>query len=406
MSATAGAPRLTYVIGTYPQPTTSFIDREIRALRRSGVAIDLVSIRRPTHPLSPEQEAMRSDVRYVLPVRPASALRHHVWFALRRPRAYVSTIAYLLSRPHPSTRARARSLLHFAVGVHVAGLVRERLHPDHVHAHFVDRAAVVALVTGRLLGIPFSATAHANDIYVAPTLLPEKIRNAKFIATCTRYNQRHLASLVEPAHRDRIRCIYHGLELPSSPARSPRERPLVLSVAQLKEKKGLAHLIEASAILRDRGIAFDCEIVGEGPLRERLSAAIDDHGLGERVRLVGALPNDAVMRRYAEATVFALPCVEGADGDRDGIPNVILEAMAMELPVVSTRHSGIPEAVDDGCTGILVEPGDPIALADAIERLLADDVLRTRMGRDARRRVGELFDADTNARKLLEGFVA
>jgi len=285
-------------------------------------------------------------------------------------------------------------------------VIRDRHPSDHIHAHFVDRAALVALVAGRLLGVPFSATAHANDIYVDPVLLPEKMAQAKFVATCTRYNERHLRGLVAGASAPDIRCVYHGLDAGSyaPPAPGTRTEPRLLAVGQLKEKKGLRYLLEACRILEDRGVGFECEVVGDGPLRGELESLVDRLGLGDRVRLVGSLPHEAVVARYRDAAILVLPCVIDANGDRDGIPNVILEAMAMELPVVSTRHSGIPEAVGDGTSGVLVEPRDAVALADALQGLLSDPGLRERLGRSGRRRVLETFDVNVNARALLEGF--
>jgi len=399
-------PTLTYVIGTYPLPTTTFIDREIESLRRAGADLRVISIRRPERPPVGRQLALQEGVRYALPVSTRSLARSHLAFLVSRPVTYVRTLAFVASRPHPSLRARIKTIGHFGLAVHVAAMIQER-GTDHIHAHFVDRATLVALVAGRLLGRPFSATAHAVDIYVDPVLLPEKVSHAKFVATCTRYNEAHLARTLNGASDGRLRCIYHGLDARKyEPRRSPRERPLVLAVGQLKEKKGFGDLLHACRLLVEAGVPFDCEIVGEGPLRGELERAIGRLGLRERVALLGALPHEDVTRKYAEAAVFALPCVTGSDGDRDGVPNVILEAMAMELPVVSTHHSGIPEAVVDGETGLLVPTGDRRALAAALERLLLDPRLRERLGRAGRRRVVETFDADANARLLLKEFAA
>ncbi|HUF59001.1 MAG TPA: glycosyltransferase [Actinomycetota bacterium] len=402
------SPALAYVIGTYPIPTTTFIDREIDALRRLGVSIQVLSIRRPGLPLlSGSQRQRLEEVHYVLPARIGDLLRSHAGFLRSRPVVYLTTFARLVTRPHPSVRARVRTVLHFGLGVHVARLLQDRYPSDHVHAHFVDRAALVALVAGRLLDRSFSATAHANDIYVDPILLPEKIASAKFIATCTRYNDTHLRSLANGAS-DKVRCVYHGIDLRDfSPGSSRRhDAPLILSVGQLKEKKGFGDLLDACRILVDREVPFVCEIVGEGPLRASLQARIADLDLDPYVRLVGGLPHDEVIRKYREATIFVLPCVTGPDGDRDGIPNVIIEAMAMGLPVVSTRHSGIPEAVHDERTGLLVPKADPEALALAILRLLSDWKLRDRLGGRGRERVSVLFDVDTNAKALLAAVMA
>jgi glycosyltransferase involved in cell wall biosynthesis len=285
--------------------------------------------------------------------------------------------------------------------------MRDRYPTDHIHAHFADRASLVALIASRLLNRPFSLTAHANDIYVNPSLLKEKMAHAKVTVTVSRYNESHLRAASANGRTANIRCIYNGIDLPTyrpQPS-TPRERPLLLAVGQLKEKKGLDQLIEACDILRGRGYEFDCEIVGDGPLRRPLEGMIERLALRDRVSLLGALPQDTVTARYGDAEIFVLPCVIGSDGDRDGIPTVILEAMAMGLPVVSTNLSGIPEAVVHGTTGVLVRPQDPIALADAVARLLDDRGLREGMGRQGRRRVEEMFDAEANVRTLLQEFV-
>ena len=184
--------KLAYVIGTYPSLTTTFIDREIGLLRRQGVGIQVFAIRRPTRLLSPEQEDLRHGVVYLLPVSWARFLTGQFGFALAHPVRYFSLLFYLLTRPHPDMASRWATFLHFAEGIYAAVIMRP-FGCDHIHAHFVDRAATVALVASRLLGIPYSITAHARDIYVKPILLPEKISGAAFVATCTGYNAAHLA---------------------------------------------------------------------------------------------------------------------------------------------------------------------------------------------------------------------
>ncbi len=395
--------RIAYIVGAYPLLTTTFIDREIDLLRRLGIVVDVVALRRPHGSLSPDQQRLVDHVEYVLPVSASHLARSHLAFMLGRPVTFWRTLLHLLSRPHPTLRSRLKTMLHFGEGVHVAYLLRPGRH-DHIHAHFVDRATTVALVAGRLLDLPYSATAHANDIYVRPVLLPEKLSEARFVVTCTQYNARHLRSVADGANAD-IVCIHHGLDLTRyEPNGAAPHRPLILAVGQLKEKKGFAHLVDACAILRDRGYDLTCRIVGEGPDRPALESRIRDGGLTDIIELTGALDHEDVVAQYRTAMVFTLPCVTGADGDRDGIPNVVLEAMAMERPVVSTWHSGIPEAVADGVTGVLVEPGDPCALADALGRLLDDAQLRRDMGRRGRKRVAEMFDIETNVRTLVTRF--
>ena len=174
-----------YVIGTYPLLTTTFIDREIARLREFGVAVTVVSLRRPHGRLSPEQIEANGHVRYVLPVAPLALVLAQLRFGITRPSVYFRTLSYLLTRSHPTVKARLRTILHFGEGVQVADLLRKTPRNNPIHAHFVDRAAIVALVAGRLLERNYSVTAHANDIYVDPVMLPEKIVEARFVATCT-----------------------------------------------------------------------------------------------------------------------------------------------------------------------------------------------------------------------------
>lgn len=387
-----------YVIGTYPLLTTTFIDREIRALRELGVVVDVVSIRQTTRQLSSSQLDARGDVTYVLPASARRVVSANLRYLARGPGAYLGLLWRLIRGHHSTLPLRMRTVLHFIMGVYVAALVEPRA-PARVHAHFLDRATTVAMVISRLLDIPYSATAHANDIYVNPVLLPEKIGWSDFVATCTGYNAEYLGSIADGS---KVRLIHHGLDLDSyDPRREPTDgRPTILSVGQLKEKKGFRHLVDACLILKSAGHDFTCEIIGEGPLRSRLEEQIRDLGLEDTVRLLGARDHQEVIERMRDASVFALASIVTADGDRDGIPNVILEAMAVGLPVVSTTVSAIPEVVIEGETGMLVDPGDPDALAGALADLLTDDGLGRRLGEGGRLMVERSFDVQRNVAEL------
>lgn len=395
-----GGKSIAYVIGSYPLLTTTFIDREIEVMRAKGISVQVVSLRRPHGLLSSDQSA--EGVLYVRPVSPLRLITSHLRFLLGRPITYLRTLGQLISDPHPRFFQRIKTAGHFVLAVHVARLVSVTGSFQRVHAHFIDRAAVVALVVGRLLDLPYSATAHANDIYVDPVLLDRKLSEAKFVATCTGANAEHLRR--QARGRARVIRLHHGLDVNEydMPLRSGAEEPLLLAVGQLKEKKGFAYLIEACRLLSERGISFRLEIIGEGPLRDRLQTSIARAGLEGTVILRGALSHDEVKEAYRRADLFVLPCVTGADGDRDGIPNVILEAMASGLPVVSTAHSGIPEAVEDGTSGLLVPPGDPVALAEALVMLAEDEGLRRTYGEAGRKLVADSFDVSQNVQSLVE----
>ena len=391
-----------YVIGTYPLLTTTFIDREIAVLRDLGVDVKVVSLRRPHGRLSPDQKRIAEEVEYVLPVSIPALLAAHARFVARRPVAFFGALWHVMTRRHPSFKSRLKTLLHFGEAVQAADILRRFPAYGRIHAHFVDRAATVALVSARLLDRPYSVTAHANDIYVNPVMLGDKLIEADFVATCTEYNAAHLRDECAAA-TGKIVCIHHGLDVDRyrPAAQHSADRPAILAVGQLKEKKGLTYLLEACAELQRRGHEFACNIVGEGPLRTELEAQVRASGLDEVVTLHGALDHGAVIEHFRKAAVFALPCITAEDGDRDGIPNVILEAMAMELPVVSTNHSGIPEAVDDGVSGVLVPQRDIPALTAALDRLLSDPATRSQMGQAGRRMAIDRFDVTANVKLLM-----
>jgi glycosyltransferase involved in cell wall biosynthesis len=400
-----GLPPVAYVIGTYPLLTTTFIDREVRLLRSWGQTVDIVSLRRPGAMAAPDQQALAATTMYARPVAAHRLVRRHLHFLWHRPSAYLRAFSTLVLGADLALRDRLRTIGHFGLGVSVAGQLREAGDHARIHAHFIDRAATVAYVAARLLDVPYSVTAHASDIYVAPLLLRTKVSEADFVATCTGYNQAHLIDEV-PEAAPRVALLYHGLELerydPSTT--SPASLPTLLAVGQLRDKKGLTHLVAACRELTERGLAFRCEIIGEGPQRAELERQVHELGLEGTVVLRGALPHDAVIDSFRRAWLFVLPCVISDDGDRDGIPNVILEAMAMALPVVSTHCSGIPEVVTDGVTGRLVPPADPAALADALADVLQDPGAAARMGAQGRAVVEDRFDVAGNVRALRDRF--
>jgi glycosyltransferase involved in cell wall biosynthesis len=297
------------------------------------------------------------------------------------------------------------TVLHFAEGGYAAHLLRKES-INHLHAHFADRAATVALVAGRLLGIPYSLGIHAGeDIFVHPVLLPEKFSEAKFIISCTQYNLDYLKQLGLPDLDKKAICIHHGLDIQKYPPASQQHKPpMLLSVGRLVEKKGLEYLIKACRQLKDEGREFVCHIVGPGHERQKLETLAAELGLQDTVKFLGALPHDQVVHEYDQATIFALPCIQGNDGSLDGIPNVIPEAMAMQLPVVSTPVSAIPELVENQVNGLLVPPRDEKALAAALACLLDDPSLRARLGETGRQTVTERFNVEQNVHAVYQVF--
>jgi glycosyltransferase involved in cell wall biosynthesis len=287
-------------------------------------------------------------------------------------------------------------------------LRREKV--THMHAHFATAPTLIAMLTHELTGIPYTFTAHARDIYVdtPPELLLAEIQQAAAVVTVSEYNMRYLSAQLGLTPNDKVHCIYNGLDLSIFEYRQPRASdgnpPVILSVGRLIEKKGFGDLIASAAILRRRGHRFRVEIVGAGPLLPALEAQVRRLGLKSCVQFLGAQPQETVQLDYRRATLFALPCVVTADGDRDGIPTVLLEAMASGTPVVSTEVSGIPELIESGSDGLLVEPNNPALLADALEQLLIDPELRNRLAQAARQKIEERFAIDRNCAQLLALF--
>ena len=397
-----------YIVKSWPRLSETFILNEVAALERQGVSLRIFSIKEPNRePVHDGVAQVRAKVTYLdLPRHWTSALPANARSFWRWPgrycRALVEASATVIRHRHLA------ALRHFLKAGYLADMLfREPV--AHLHAHFATSPSLVAMFTHQLTGVPYSLTAHAKDIYVnRPDLIRAEIGRAQAVVTCTDYNRRYLLSRFSSACGGKLRCIYHGLDLSQFEFRGPAARdtgpPLILSVARLVEKKGLSDLIAAAEILRRRGRSFRVEIIGNGALRQALEARIGEFALNDRVRLLGAQSHEAVHQAYHRASVFALPCVVTANGDRDGIPNVLLEAMASGVPVVATRVSGIPELIESERDGLLVEPNSPEKLADAIDRLLEHPELGEWLVRAARSKIEAHFSVEDGARQLLDLF--
>ena len=406
-----------YLPKGFPRISETFVTNEILELERLGLQIRIFPLKRPEGGARQANvDHVRAPVRY-LPERIVLALPLllpvHVALCMRRPGPYLRTLRYTLSR---CLRQRSTSTLRrFMQAGWLVGWTLRGTTVSHFHAHFCHGPATVAMFVKWLTGTPFSFTAHAKDLYLTEReILRDKMREASFVVTCTGANERYLNEVgggLSPIHR-----IYHGLEVARF-TRGNRDHivplvawsegnrvPVVLSVGRLVEKKGFETLIRACALLRDRGVKLRCTIYGDGPQRGALDELVRALDLREQVSFPGAILQDELIEVYRSATLFALPCQVLDNGDRDGLPNVLVEAMAMELPVVSTEVSGVPELVEHGTNGLLVPPRDPQRLADAMETLLRDPALRHRFAQEGRRKVEAEFDVARNTRRLLALF--
>ncbi|MDE8349357.1 MAG: glycosyltransferase [Acidocella sp.] len=395
-----------YIMKRYPRLSETFILNEIRAMERLGTDLHIFSLLPPEppphHPLVAEVEAPLHVLPPPMGAKIARLARAHMATALAAPGRYAGTLMQA-SLWSVTSRSPLAVWKHFIRAGFVADECR-RHEMVHIHAHFANTPTSVAHFASLMTGLPFSFTAHAKDLYLTPRrIIARRVRAARFVATCTRYNAKYLEDISPGAA---IRLIYHGIDLDTfgaaapQPAGQDRKLPLILSVGRLVPKKGFVDLIAACAILRSAHIPFRLRIVGAGPLKATLDAQIESLGLRDTVTLAGSMTQAGLVSLYRQADLFALaPRIE-ENGDRDGIPNVIAEAMACSVPVIATDVSGIPEMVRHEETGLLVPPRDAVALAGAIQRLLQDRELSARLTANGRALLEREFDLWTTTRAL------
>lgn len=386
--------RVGYVLKRYPRYSETFIVTEILAHEAAGLEIEIFSLRSPED--SHFQDAIarvRAPVHYLA----AQGLKTlDFWRALEEASQVVPGLwADLeIARGH-----RVREIFQAVLLAHQVHLKDLQL----LHAHFATSATSVARLAALFAGVPYTFTTHAKDIFhegVQPDDLRRKLNDAAAVITVSEFNAAYLRQTYGLAS-ECVQRIYNGLEIERFPFVAPHDRPpLVVGVGRLVEKKGFEDLIEACGLLSRRGRHFTCQIIGTGELEADLRAQITRLGLQDTVTLLGPLPQNEVRHRVRSAAVLAAPCVVGVDGNRDGLPTVLLEAMALGTPCISTGVTGIPEVLRDGETGLSVPQHDPAALARAIERLLDDSALRVQVARQARSLVEGKFDSQRNAAAL------
>jgi glycosyltransferase involved in cell wall biosynthesis len=404
-----GQLRVAYVMKRYPRLSETFILNEIAMMEEYGAKLELFSLLQPEPPPHhPMVKEIRSSL-HVLPCKIVPKLlrlvQAHGHCIRREPVRYAralgraARLSVISGRPFNTWKQFLR-----------AGFVADcclQQNVTSIHAHFANTPAAVAWFASAMSAIPFSLTTHAKDLYLTPPrLLRRIIRDAGFVATCTRYNADYLRSVLDDRDHAKIHVVYHGVDLGRFAVRVPGPPqlsltpPTMLSVGRLVEKKGFGDLIAACHMLRQDGLRFRCIIVGEGPLRATLQESIARKDLADCVVLQGAMTHADLIALYAKADVFVLAPRIVANGDRDGIPNVIVEAMASGVPVVSTSVSGIPEVVRNGTTGVLVPSESPKALAAALHRLLRDSAYRARLARNARIRIEQDFHCRETTKSL------
>ncbi len=398
-------PLIGYLLKKFPRLSETFILGELLQQEALGTRLHVLSRRTPDdEPRHPALERLLAEVE-LLPGR--SEL--DPWSRLFAPEG-----AGLLEALAPVVRPLQEGG-HPRVGrlVGEALYVRERaatLGLQHLHVHFATDSALVAHLVHGLGGPSYSITAHAKDIYrstVDPALLTRVVADSAFTTTVCDANLDHLRSFLGEAAQPRLRKLYNGIDLEHfRPGGSPREEDLVLAVGRLVEKKGLDLLVDAMVRVREARPQARCVIVGQGDARAALEERIRTRGAGGFVELAGALHQGDVLDLMQRATVFALPCRVGEDGNRDALPTVLLEALGCGLPCISTPVTGIPEILDGGRVGRLVPEEDAAALAETLLELLGSPEERARLSEAGRAHARAHFDGPSVARTLGEWFRA
>jgi colanic acid/amylovoran biosynthesis glycosyltransferase len=404
----ASFPRVAYLVSRFPKLTETFILYEILAVRKHGVQVELYPLQRErTSTMHPEAGPMMTTAHYQ-PLFSWQILRAQWYFLRRKPGTYVKTLWNLLRGTWGSLRYFAGALVFFPKTVRFAYLM-ETHGVAHIHAHFASHPAAAAFVIHRLTGIPYSFTAHGSDLHRDRHMLCEKTAEASFVVTISHYNQQIFADTCGEQVLPKVKVIRSGIDTQAFQPQvrtqhdSQTAHPLtIVCIGTLHEVKGQTYLIEACRLLRDKGIEFMCTFVGEGPDRDSLAAQAASANLDGDVVFFGQKTRQEVIALLREADVLAAPSVPSRDNRREGIPVVLMEAMGSGVAVVASHLSGIPELVENEKTGLLVSPGDPGALADALERLYRDPALRDRLGRNGREKVLREFDLDANAAALIQ----
>jgi glycosyltransferase involved in cell wall biosynthesis len=397
----AAAPfRIAYMMSYFPKLTETFVLDEILEMERRGIAVEIFPLMGEcTGVMHPEAVPLVARARFRPMINGRIAL-DNLRCLVRRPLRYLGTLATLVTANRTSLRFLLGAVAVFPKACSIA-LEMRSLGIRHVHAHFASHPAAAAFVVGRMADIPWSFTAHGSDLHREQSMLREKASEAAFVVAISEYNRHFILESVGANFADKVEVIHCGVESDRFSRVPPRHGPLQIScVGTLHEVKGQHYLLQACALLRDRGIDFVCNLIGDGPDRDELEQQAAALGITEQVIFHGACEREQVSALLTRMHIAVAPSVPTEDGRREGIPVALMEAAACGLPLVASRLSGIPELVRDGETGYLTDPGDIEGLADAIDRVARAPALGLRLGGEARHRQEVDFNLPINVAKL------
>lgn len=394
--------RVAYVVSLFPCWSETFIAEEVRQLLDLGFNISIFSLRpaceAEVHPLSTDLIPLTQYASSWLQLLAAQG-----YWLVYRPGAYIGQFFRLLFGEGFAGLQRIKTMATFFIAAAFAQLIKEERF-ERVHAHWATFGATAAWTISTLTGLPFSFTGHAHDLFLPDALLRRKVEAAQFVVTISEFNRKLICEKFYG--NTKVKIVHCGVDTSKfAPVdKHDWESHRILAVGRLVPIKGFSTLIEACRLLKEQGQRFSCEIVGDGPLVGELEDQVEGADLSGEVKLAGFAPQESVRKKLMNAAVFVMPSQQTASNDRDGIPVALMEAMSMGIPVVSTYVSGIPELIQNGVSGLLVQPGDPQQLAAAINMLLNNRETCQILAAGGIESIQEEFDIRKNAFKLASLF--
>jgi len=401
--------KIAFLISQFPETHETFILREFLELKQQGIQFSIYSLKNCNDKIiHPSAKQLTAQTVYSNFLFSRQLIHHNLKTFFRHPLRFTFAIFTIFYYHRKTPSILFKTLAAIPKTVFYANLMKKQ-GVAHLHVHWANIPTTLGWFIHKLTNMSYSFTAHAFDIFLDNPMLAPKIGSATFVVTCTDYNRKHLQSLVNQPQK--ILLNYHGIdltELPKTgkqPTFATRQNSyFILSIGRLKEQKGFPYLIESCHLLKQQGLKIHCQIVGEGPDRESLENLIAALQVADCVQLVGLKSQQEIMQLYEWADIFVLPCVIASDGDRDGIPNVLIEALALQVPVVSTNVSGVPEIIRDRGTGLLAQSRDAVDLGEKIKYLLTHSELRFKLARNGRKWVERLFNIQVNVKQLSDIF--
>lgn len=395
--------KIAYLVSLFPCWSETFILNEILELKKQGYPISILSIR------SDLEDHIHANAKPLMEVttyvKGMGMMMSTLKYTLFKPQVIIPTIFKMVFSRYPSMNVRLKDIWSVFTGCYFADICKQQ-QIEHVHAHFATYPATVAMIMKRVAGIPYTFTTHAHDIFLYQTFLKDKINHSEKIITISEYNRRFLTDKCGESIANKIEVVHCGIDLANwnqPNDGSSRSEHIILSVGRLTRMKGFEHLIRACALLKDK-LNFKCHLIGDGHLRAELELLVKELGLSKQFILEGVKDSEEVKAMLERTSVFVMPSIWDDEDGQDGIPLVLMEAMAMQIPSVATRLSGLPELVIHEKTGLIAEPGDNEGLATAIERLLNDRELAQKLGTAGRTIVQEEFNIQKNASLLKQYF--